>query len=144
MSKINITPEILIDEKEIEEEFIHASGPGGQNINKVSTAVQIRFDIANSSSLTEEIKKRLIMIGGKSVTKNGVLIIKARRFRKQELNRQDAMKRLKILIRKAAKKPLKRIKTNPTQASKIRRLETKRRHSILKRSRKFNNKSEDY
>ena len=83
MSKINITPEILIDEKEIEEEFIHASGPGGQNINKVSTAVQIRFDIANSSSLTEEIKKRLIMIGGKSVTKNGVLIIKARRFRKQ-------------------------------------------------------------
>ncbi len=144
MSKINITPEILIDEKEIEEEFIHASGPGGQNINKVSTAVQIRFDIANSSSLTEEIKKRLIMIGGKSITKNGVLIIKARRFRKQELNRQDAMKRLKILIRKAAKKPLKRIKTKPTQASKIRRLETKRRHSILKRSRKFNNKSEDY
>ena len=144
MGKIYIAPGIAIDEKEIEEEFILASGPGGQNINKVSTAVQLRFDIANSSSLTEEIKKRLIMIGGKSVTKNGVLIIKARRFRKQELNRQDAMKRLKILIRKAAKKPLKRIKTKPTQASKIRRLESKHRHSKLKGSRKFNDESEDY
>ena len=144
MGKIYIAPGIAIDEKEIEEEFILASGPGGQNINKVSTAVQLKFDIANSSSLTEEIKKRLIMIGGKNVTKNGVLIIKAKKFRKQEQNRQDAMKRLKTLIHKAAKKPLKRIKTKPTQASKIRRLETKRRHSKLKGSRKFNDESEDY
>ncbi len=144
MGKIYIAPGIAIDEKEIEEEFILASGPGGQNINKVSTAVQLRFDIANSSSLTEEIKKRLIVIGGKSVTKNDVLIIKARRFRKQEQNRQGAIKRLKILIRKAAEKPLKRIKTKATQVSKIRRLESKRRHSELKRSRKFNAESEDY
>ena len=144
MGKIYIAPGIAIGEKEIKEEFIHASGPGGQNINKVSTAVQLRFDVANSASLTEEIKKRLIMIGGKSVTKDGVLIIKAKKFRKQEQNRQDAMKRLKTLIRKAVKKPLKRIKTKATQASKIRRLETKHRHSILKGSRKFDDEPEDY
>jgi len=144
MGKICIAPGIAIDEKEIKEEFTYGSGPGGQNINKVSTAVHLRFDVANSTSLTEEIKKRLITIGGKNITKDGVLIIKAKKFRKQEQNRQDAMKRLKTLILKAVKKPLKRIKTKATQASKIRRLGTKHRHSILKRSRKFDGEPEDY
>jgi len=144
MGKISIAPGVEIDEKEIKEKFIYSSGPGGQNINKVSTAVELRFDVTNSTSLTEEVRKRLIHIAGNHINKDGVLIIKAKKFRKQEQNRQDAIKRLKALIYKAVTPPSIRCKTKPTQASKIRRLEAKQHHSKLKRSRKLIDKSEDY
>src|SRR4030066_354576 len=102
---IRITSTIAIDENEIHQEFIQASGPGGQNVNKVATAVQLRFDVANSPSLPDEVRERLLALGGRRVTKEGVLIIDARRFRSQEVNRQDAMERLVELIQGCAKAP---------------------------------------
>jgi ribosome-associated protein len=133
---IQVTPGIAIDENEIHQEFIQASGPGGQNVNKVATAVQLRFDVANSPSLPCEIRERLLSLGGRRVTKEGVLIIYARRFRSQEVNRQDAMEQLVELIRKAAQKPQIRRKTKPTRTSKIRRLEAKRHRAKTKRLRR--------
>ncbi|MFC1972593.1 alternative ribosome rescue aminoacyl-tRNA hydrolase ArfB [Chloroflexota bacterium] len=132
---IPITRTIAIDESEIQEYFVRASGPGGQNVNKVATAVQIRFDVANSRSLSEEVKKRLISLAGKQITEDGILIIDARRFRTQGRNREDATARLVELIRNAAHKPKIRRKTRPTLASKIRRLESKRRGAEIKRVR---------
>lgn len=132
---IYITKNISIDENEIHEDFVRASGPGGQNVNKVSTAVQLRFDVKHSPSLPEEVRRRLMKTAGHRLTTEGVLIIDARRFRHQERNRQDALNRLKDLIRKAAQKPKKRIKTQPTLASKQKRLESKRRHSQKKQLR---------
>ena len=114
---IIITRNISIGENEIQEDFIRASGPGGQNVNKVSTAVQIRFDVAGSPSLPEDVRQRLLRIAGRRVTGEGVLIIDARRFRSQLKNRQDALERLKALIQKAAQKPRPRYKTRPTRAS---------------------------
>ena len=133
---IQITPTIAIDEKEIQQEFIRASGPGGQNVNKVSTAVQLRFDVGNSTSLPDDVRERLIRLAGRRITEDGILIIDARRFRAQERNRQDAINRLVELIRKASEKPKPRRKTSPTLASKRRRLDTKHRRGETKRTRR--------
>lgn len=139
---IYVTPDISIDEKEIQEEFIRASGPGGQNVNKVATAVQIRFHVGNSPCLPDDVRRRLIRLAGSRVTEDGLLIIHARRFRTQKQNRQDARDRLIELIRKASKKPRPRRKTAPTQASRRRRLETKCRHSRTKSLRRPVHKDE--
>ena len=122
--------------KEIKYEFIRASGPGGQNVNKVATAVQLRFDVAHSRMLRDDVRKRLIRLAGRRITEHGVLIINARRFRTQERNRQDANERLVELIRKATEKPKLRRKTRPKLASKMRWLETKRRRGETKRMRR--------
>ena len=133
---IHVTDTIAIDEKEIQEDFIHASGPGGQNINKVATAVQLRLDVRNSPSLPEDVRERLIRLAGRRITGDGILIIKARRFRSQDRNRQDAINRMIDLIRKALETPKPRRETKPTPASKKRRMNAKRRHSEIKRMRR--------
>ncbi len=129
---IQITRTIKIDDSEIQENFIRASGPGGQNVNKVATTVQLRFDVANSRSLPDEVRKRLTSLAGNRITEDGVLIIEARRFRTQGRNREDATERLVKLIHKAAQRPQIRRKTRPTLASKKRRLESKQRSSKTK------------
>jgi len=136
MSKIEINDQISIDESELQLEFVQASGPGGQNINKVATAVQLRFDAANSPSLPEEVRTRLRRLAGKRMTAEGILIIEASQHRSQERNRQDAIDRLVDLLRQAAKKPRLRRKTKPTVASRRKRLETKRRRGEIKRLRR--------
>ena len=140
---IQITPAIAIDEGEIQEEFVRASGPGGQNVNKVATAVQLRFDVAHSPSLPGDVRQRLARLAGRRMTEEGVLIIEARRFRTQARNRQDAVDRLVALIRKASEKPRSRRKTRPTPASKRRWLEAKRRRGEIKRSRRSIQSYED-
>ena len=106
-----------IDEKELQWAYIQSSGPGGQNVNKVATAVQLRYDVAHSTSLPEEVRKRLAILAGRRFTQDGVLIIEAKRYRTQEKNRQDALNRLADLLQKASEKPKTRRKTKPTQAS---------------------------
>lgn len=132
---VEVNADIVIPENEIEEDFIRSPGPGGQNVNKVATAVQLRFDVAHSPSLPEEVRQRLTKLAGRRLTSEGVLIITARRFRTQERNRQDARERLAALVRKAADRPKQRRKTRPSRASKARRLEDKRRRAGVKRSR---------
>ena len=129
---IRITRAIEIDPAEIREKFIRASGPGGQNVNKVATAVQLRFDVKNSPSIPDDVRIRLLRLGGKRITARGTLIIDARRFRTRQRNRQDALDRLTNLIRRAACKPKPRRKTKPTLASKERRLDAKKRRGRLK------------
>ncbi|MGD9106702.1 MAG: alternative ribosome rescue aminoacyl-tRNA hydrolase ArfB [Desulfobacterales bacterium] len=140
---INITPTIVIGENEIKLDFIRSSGPGGQNVNKVATSVQLRFDVKNSPSLSDDVRYRLIRLAGRKVTENGILIIQASRFRKQERNRQDAMDRLKKLIRKASEKPNIRIKTQPKKSVKERMLSAKRHRSKIKQMRRGVSISED-
>jgi ribosome-associated protein len=138
---IRINKNIVIKESELTFNFIHSSGPGGQNVNKVSTAVQLRFDIESSDSLIEEVKTRLKSIAGKKVTKEGILIIEAKRFRTQEKNRQDAITRLIDLIEKASRKIKRRIRTNPTAGSNQKRIEIKKRLSEKKKMRKYSYQS---
>jgi ribosome-associated protein len=131
---LQITPSIQIDEKELQFEYIRASGPGGQNVNKVATAVQLRFDVT-SSSLPDEVKVRLMKFAGNKMTNDGTLILEAKRFRTQEQNRDDAIGRLTDLVRKSAAKPRKRIKTSPTKASQERRLKEKKQRANIKKTR---------
>jgi ribosome-associated protein len=139
---IFISRHIRIDEREVQEVFIRASGPGGQNVNKVATAVKLRFNVAKSPSLPDDVRSRLIRLAGRRVSEDGMLIIDARRFRSQERNRQDAIRRLVALIRKATDKPKPRLRTKPSLASKKRRLQAKRRRSEIKRRRRAVSQSE--
>lgn len=132
---IRITPTIAIKESEIEQRFIRASGPGGQNVNKVATAVQLRFNVAKSLTLPDGLRSRLISLAGRRISEEGVLVIDARRFRTQERNRQDAINRLVKLLQKAAVTPKPRRKTKPTAASQHRRIQSKRRRAAIKRAR---------
>ncbi len=129
---IRITDHIAIDESEISESFVRASGPGGQNVNKLSTAVQLRFDVRASPSLPDDVRTRLERLAGKRLTREGVLVITAQRFRTQERNREDAVARLVELVQAAAVRPAKRRPTRPTFASKVRRLEGKKRRGDVK------------
>jgi ribosome-associated protein len=133
---IRITPTISIDERELEFQFIRSSGPGGQNVNKVATAVQLRFDVAHSASLPEDVRERLIALAGRRINENGELVIEARRFRTQERNRHDSIKRLVELVRSAAVRPKPRRKTAPSRAARERRLEDKRLRADAKRRRR--------
>ncbi len=132
---IEVTAEIAIAEDEIEEEFVRSPGPGGQNVNKVSSAVQLRFDVAHSPSLPEGVRQRLLVLAGRRLTADGVLLITARRYRDQVRNRQDARDRLIALVRQAAEPPKVRRPTRPSQASRERRREEKHRQSLRKAQR---------
>ena len=135
MARIAVTDAISIGEEELHESFVLASGPGGQNVNKVSSAVQLRFDVARSPSLDEAIRTRLSLLAGQRLTKDGILVITARAYRSQERNRADALERLKDLIRRAAVPPKPRRATKPSRAVKRRRIESKKIRSSLKRTR---------
>jgi ribosome-associated protein len=135
MPTIEVTPEIVIDPSELAFSFARAGGPGGQNVNKVETAVQLRFDISHSPSLDEAVKRRLKRLAGARLTKGGVLVIFARAHRSQERNRQDALARLRRLIAAAAEKAEFRVKTRPGLAARERRIATKVRRGETKRLR---------
>jgi ribosome-associated protein len=132
---LQITDSIQIEESELQFEFIRASGPGGQNVNKVATAVQLRFDVLNSPSLASDVKGRLIQLAGKRVNADGILVLESRRFRTQEANREDATRKFIELVRKAAEKPKVRRKTRPTKASQEDRLKEKRKRGETKKLR---------
>ena len=132
---IQIAPTIALDESELEITFVRSSGPGGQNVNKVATAAQLRFDVAHSRSLPGAVRERLVARIGSRLTRDGVLIITARRFRTQERNRADAVERLVAMIRSAATPPRPRRKTRTPRAAKARRVDAKRRRSATKRLR---------
>jgi ribosome-associated protein len=129
---IRVTPAISIDERELEERFVRASGPGGQNVNKLSSAVQLRFDVRRSPSLPHDVRARLERLAGRRLTNEGVLVIIAQRHRTQERNRQDALDRLIELIQRAAVAPIPRRPTKPTRGSRERRLEYKKQRGKVK------------
>ena len=133
---LEISPNLSLEDNEISLDFVRSSGPGGQNVNKVSTAVQLRFDLRNSPSLPEDVKQRLIKLAGSRMTDDGLLLIDAHRFRTQEQNREDALQRLAGLVRSALYVPKKRRATRPTLASKTRRIETKKQRGETKKLRR--------
>lgn len=138
-----IAPDIEIDENDIAYEFVRSSGPGGQHVNKVATAVQLRFDAKQAGTIPSAVYTRLKALAGKRMTEDGVIIIQAQRFRSQERNRQDALERLVALIRKATQKPKHRKPTKPTRASKERTLAAKKHRSRLKQTRQRVSKLEE-
>jgi ribosome-associated protein len=133
---IPINCHLFLDDGEIEESFIRASGPGGQNVNKVSSAVQLRFDLSGSRSLPENLRERLARLAGRRLTRDGVIVIIAQRYRTQERNRQDALDRLIALVRRAAEPPTPRRPTKPSRAAKERRLQAKARRAATKERRR--------
>ena len=133
---IRITDSISIDESELEESFVRSSGPGGQNVNKLSTAVQLRFDVRSSPSLPNDVAIRLMRLAGRRMTKDGVLVLIAQNHRTQERNRADARERLIAMIKEAAVRPVPRRATKPTKASKQKRLEGKKRRGGIKELRR--------
>ena len=135
---ILVTDDVQIDEKDIKYDFIRASGPGGQNVNKVASSVQLRFDIRNSPSLEPEVKERLIKLAGSRVTDDGILIIEAKKYRTQEQNRYDATQRLIAWIQKALEKPKVRRATRPSLTAKAARVGDKKKRGEIKRTRRFN------
>ena len=136
MAVIPVTDKISIDEREISYDFVRASGPGGQNVNKVATAVQLRFDVRGSPSLPAEVKERLERMAGSRMTQEGELVLQAQQHRTQERNRREALERLIDLLQQAAQPPKRRRRTKPTAASKRRRLQNKRYRAGIKRLRR--------
>jgi ribosome-associated protein len=132
---IRVTDTISLDEDELQESFVRASGPGGQNVNKVSTAVQLRFDVRRSRALPNDVALRLMRLAGSRLTKDGVLVLVAQNARTQERNRAEARERLFAMIREAAVKPIPRRATKPTKASKVKRVEGKKIRSNIKKMR---------
>ena len=133
---LQVTPDVRIEDSELEERFVRASGPGGQNVNKVATAVQLRFDAARSPALADDVRHRLRELAGTRMTDDGVLVIDARRFRTQAQNREDARERLASLIRRALTPPRRRRKTKPSRTSVEQRISSKKRRSETKRGRR--------
>lgn len=134
---IEVSSSLKIDESEIQLDFIRASGPGGQNVNKVSSAAQLRWDVRAAPALSEEVKARLIKLAGSRMTEDGILIIEAKRYRTQEQNRLDAVQRLVVLIQKALEEPKVRKKTRPSRTSSAARVDEKKRRGVIKRTRRF-------
>ena len=137
---IEVTPSVKIDESEIQLDFVRSSGPGGQNVNKVATSVQLRFDVRHTLSLEADVKERLARLGGSRVTDEGVLIIEAKRYRTQEQNRFDALQRLIALVQKALEKPKMRRATRPSLTAKAARVGSKKKRGEIKRTRRYDPK----
>lgn len=135
MPRLQVTKHISLDESELEETFIRASGPGGQHVNRAATAVQLRFDIRASTSLPDDVAHRLMRLAGRRLTRDGVIVITAERYRSQQRNREDALRRLLDLVRRAAQRPTPRRDTQPTRASRRRRIEAKKARGVVKRLR---------
>ncbi len=140
---IRVTPTITLRDEDFEEEFIRSSGPGGQNVNKVATAVQLRFKVREARGLPDDVRERLLRLAGKRLNDRGELIIHARRYRSQERNRMDARARLVALVKKAAAAPKPRRPTRPSAAAKAARLQAKRHRAVIKRLRKFDPEREE-
>ena len=136
MAKIRVTQDIVLDESEVDEQFVRAGGPGGQHVNRAATAVQLRFDVANSPSLPEDVRQRLLEQASGQINEEGVLLVEASRYRSQRRNRRDARERLTEMLREAARPPKVRRETRPTRASREDRMRDKRRRSETKRQRR--------